>query len=351
MKTLILNLIYFLLSELGVFLSDIIEHNPDGNVERIVEIGVSENPISFKLYQDVYHQITGKTEQITKKYSQNLLVEFADIEQLHMKIMQLREVHNIIACNELITIFHDGERKEEFTSFEKFRTYNSSSVSPTTTLAFRYNFSIVPSGLNKAREYVIKIRVVSRVALAEQMEGEVPPFMRGRVLGMITANTAEIKIEYSDYVVARGFLESFDEWVKGCKRTEVPAFVSIMQKRSHLLKTLIPIFLVALLIYFALASISTFFGKDSTPETHAKFIVMYSGFAYFVIVLGGVFGRFMENAIDSYPILSYVKINKGDEALIERFSNSGKIIVFKFIFGVLLTVALGVVSCKLDRLV
>lgn len=332
-------------------MSDIIEHNPDGNVERIVEIGASENPISFKLYQDVYHQITGKTEQITKKYSQNLLVEFADIEQLHMKIMQLREVHSIVACNELITIFHDGERKEEFTSFEKFRMYNSSSVSPTTTLAFRYNFSILPAGSNKAREYVIKIRVVSRVALAEQMEGEIPPFMRGRVLGMITANTAEIKVEYSDYIVARGFLESFDEWVKGCKRTEAPAIVSILQKRSHLLKTLIPMFLVASLIYFALASIPTFFGQDSTSETHAKFIVLYSGFAYFVIVLGGVFGRFMENAIDSYPILSYVKINKGDEAVIEKFSRGGKFVVFKFVVGVALTVVLGVISCKLDRLV
>jgi len=332
-------------------MSDIIEHNSDGNVEKILSVGGEGGVVSFKLYQDIYHQITGKTEQINQKFSKNLLVEFSDVEQLHLKIMQVREVLTVLACNETITIFHDNERKESFTSFERFRQYNSSSTSPTTSLALQYNFSILPGGLTQAREYTIKIRLVSRVALAAQMESDVPPFMRGRILNFVSDNTAEITIDYSDYVVARGFLEAFGEWIKGCNSTHKPKFISVLQSRSHLLHTSIPIVLMIMLSYFALSSVSEFFGDGADPMKYARFMIVYGSSTYFAIVLGSMFGKFMERAIDSYPVLSYLKLNKGDEKLITKFNGGFGLVVFKCVLGAVLTVILGVISCKLDRLI
>lgn len=332
-------------------LSDIIEHNPDGNVERMVSVGETGHNISFKVYQDIYHHITGKTEQISKKYSENLLIEFSDIEQLHIKIMQLREVVQVVACNETLTIFHSGERKEEFTSFERFKVYNSSSTNPTTSVYLKYNFSIILPDQDRPREYAIKIRIVSRVALAAQMENEVPPFVRGRLLGMITENTAEIKIEYSDYVVARHYMEAFDEWIKGCRRSEKHSILSTLQKYSHLFKTIIPASLVLLLLLLALGSTQKYFNPSAILETQARFLIMYSGAAYFIIVLGDILGKAMENAVDSYPILSFVKLNKGDDQLIEKFSGNRNSTIIKFTSSALLTVILGIISCKLDRLI
>lgn len=332
-------------------MSDIIEHNSDGNVEKLLSVGGEGGLVSFKLYQDIYHQITGKTEQINQKFSQNLLVEFSDVEQLHLKMMQVREVLNVLACNETITIFHDNDRKESFTSFERFRQYNSSSTSPTTSLALQYNFSIMPGGLTQAREYTITIRLVSRVALAAQMESDVPAFMRGRILNFVSDNTAEITIDYSDYVVARGFLEAFGEWVNGCNSTHKPKWISILQSRSHLLHSSIPIVLMILLSYFALNSIPEFFGVGVEPVKYARFMVVYGGSAYFAIVLGNIFGRFMERAIDSYPVLSYLKLNKGDQKLITKFNSGLGHVIFKCLLGAALTIILGVISCKLDRLI
>ena len=332
-------------------MSDIIEHNSDGKVEKLLSVGGNGGEVSFQLYQDVYHQITGKTEQINQKFSKNLLIEFSDIEQLHLKIMQVREVLSVLACNESITIFHDNERKESFTSFERFRLYNASSTSPTTSLALKYNFSIMPGGLSQAREYSIKIRLVSRVALAAQMELDIPPFMRGRILSLVSDNTAEITIDYSDYVVARGFLEAFNEWINGCNSTIKPKFISVLQRRSHLLHSSIPLILMALLSYFALTSIPEFFGVETKPDKYARFMVVYGGSAYFAIVVGGIFGKFMERAIDSYPVLSYLKLNKGDDKLIARFNSGLGHVIFKCVIGAALTIILGVISCKLDRLI
>ena len=102
-------------------MSNIIEHSDNGNQSEIV-IRVGDNtPISMKTYQDCYHQITGRTEQIKKRYQDDLMIDFSALEQLNHKIMQLCEVHNIVANNEVISIFHEKERKEQFTSFERFK--------------------------------------------------------------------------------------------------------------------------------------------------------------------------------------------------------------------------------------
>jgi hypothetical protein len=128
-------------------LSNIIEHSDNGNTsERVIRVG-DNTPISMKTYQDCYHQITGKTEQIKKRYQDDLLIDFSALEQLNNKIMQLCEVHNIIANNEVISVFHEKERKEQFTSFERFKIYNSNSVSPTVSAVIKYNFSIIPPNL------------------------------------------------------------------------------------------------------------------------------------------------------------------------------------------------------------
>lgn len=210
-------------------MGEIIEHDDNGSAPPI-RVGESGALVSAKVYQDIYHQVTGRTEQIRKRYSQNLLIEFSEIEQLHHKINQLCDVYNIIARNETVSVFHHKERKEQFTSFERFRTYNANASSPSVNVVLKYNFSIVPAGLDRPQEYVVTVRLTSRVAMLEQMESEAPPFMRGRVFGFFTGNTAEVTVEYADYIIARGFLEAFDEWISGCRDEPDVHWVVFLQR-------------------------------------------------------------------------------------------------------------------------
>jgi len=92
-------------------MSEIIEHDDAGN-GRVVRVGQTHTQVSLKVYQDIYHQVTGRTEQIRKRYSNNILAEFSDLEQLHHKISQLCDVHHVVARNETISVFHDKERNE-----------------------------------------------------------------------------------------------------------------------------------------------------------------------------------------------------------------------------------------------
>ena len=51
----------------------------------------------------------------------------------------------------------------------------------------------------------------------------------------MAAEVAHIKVNYADYVVARGFMEAFDEWVNGCKAVPKMHWLTWPQRRSEAL--------------------------------------------------------------------------------------------------------------------
>lgn len=331
-------------------MGELIEHsdNGDGNVE-VIQVGDAGSRVSLKVYQDIYHQVTGRTEQIRKRYSENLLIEFSEVEQLHIKIRQLCDVHKIVACNEVISVFHEKERKEQFTSFERFRAYNSNAASPTVSLVLKYNFSIVPAGLARPQEYAVSIRLTSRVAMLQQIEDEAPPFVRGRLAGFVALNTAEVTIDYADYVIARGFLEAFDEWIRGCKKTPQIAWINPLRRWSEYIPGAAKLLAGALITWFAFQSIPTYFGQSTQPDTWARFFVVYAGGALILVPLMGAIGTHIEEAIDSYPVLSYLKLNKGDTNLIDDFGSRKNAVLLKLTISSVFTVLLGIISSKLEK--
>lgn len=332
-------------------MGDLIEHpdNGNGSVE-VIRVGDSGSRVSLKVYQDIYHQVTGRTEQIRKRYSENLLVEFPEIEQLHFKIQQLCDVHKIVACNEIISVFHEKERKEQFTSFERFRAYNANTVSPTVSLVLKYNFSIIPAALERPQEYTVSIRLTSRVAMLRQIEEEAPPFILAHVAGFIALNTAEVTVDYADYVIARGFLEAFDEWLRGCKQTPPTAFLTPLRRWSGYIPGAAKLVAGALISWFAFQSVPTYFTASTQPDTWARFFVIYAGGALILVPLMGVIGGLIEEAIDSYPVLSYLKLNKGDVKLIEEFGDRKRSVILKLSVSSLFSIALGIISAKLEKL-
>jgi hypothetical protein len=329
-------------------MTGIIEHGDAGN-GRVVRVGDTQHQVSLKAYQDIYHQVTGRTEQIRKRYSDNLLIDASELEQLHHKICQLCDIHHVVARNASISVFHDKERKEEFTSFERFRTYNANTASPTVNVVLKYNFSLIPAGLDRPQEYVVTVRLTSRIAALRQLEEEAPPFMRGRLFAFLGGPVAEITVEYADYVIARGFLEAFEEWVRGCKSSPRSQFLSKLRHYSHWVPPLIEIGVAALLVFFALRAVPSAFLPTSGSEATARFVVVFLGGAYLLLKFGRIAGEFIEATIDGFPEISYLRLNKGDERLIEQAERSKPFALARLAVGAIGSVALGMISSKLER--
>lgn len=333
-------------------MSEIIEHPNNGRDEgNVVRVGDGDRSVSLKVYQDIYHQVTGRTEQIRKRQFDNLLLEFTDIEQLHHKVMQLCDVHRVVARNETITVFHNKERKEQFTSFARFQAYNANATSPCVSVVLKYNFSLIPAGIEKPQEYVVSFRLTSRVALLEQLDDEAPPFLRGGTyFGYVHESTAEVTVDYVDYVIARGFLEAFDEWVRGCKCIPQSKLLNFGRRYSHWIPLTARIVIALLLMLFCWQGATILGQSNATPEQWARLALLYVGGGFVLISLISTAASFIENSIDAYPTLSYLKLNRGDTKLIEAFADRRRGVLFRFIGGSVGSIALGVLSSKLEKL-
>lgn len=338
-------------SSQGNAMSQIIDANSgDDESQNLVRIGDGANMASLKLYQDVYHQITGRTEQIGRRYKDDFQITIADIDQLNVKITQLCDVHNVIAQNQNISIFYEKERREQFTSFERFKLYNSSATSPCLSLVFKYNFSIIPGGMRKPQEYVVTIKLTSRIGISKQMrEDDDALFMRGYFLSR--SPTAEVSVDYADYVIARGFMEAFDEWAKGVKKTKSSGILNFIRKRTHYFPEIFRVIGGVLITVFASTAIPAQLADVSSNALLAKFLVVYGGGAYLIISLMGLAGGLIEQAIDGYSPLSFLNLNKGDENLIEEYRQEYRPQFWRFILGSVLSVALSVLANRLDKFI
>jgi hypothetical protein len=332
-------------------MNDIVEHPNGGTSDpQLVRIGESNNSVSLKAYQDIYHQVTGRTEQIRKRHFDNFLLEYSDLEQLHHKIMQLCDVHRVVARNETISVFHDKERKEQFTSFERFAAYNANATSPCVSVILKYNFSLIPAGLQKPQEYVVTIRLISRIALLEQMDDEAPPFLRGGYFGYVHESTAEVTIDYVDYVIARGFVEATDEWAKGCKSNSQNQVLNFCRRHSHWVGLVFRLIVSSLTVFFAWGAASALGATLASQEQWIKLLITYVGGAYILLLMTSPFSSFIEQSVDGYPELAYLKLNRGDEKLIEAFTKRRKAAYWKFAFGLAGNISVGIAAAKLERL-
>ncbi|WP_203535893.1 hypothetical protein, partial [Vibrio parahaemolyticus] len=292
-----------------------------------------------EFFCSIYERVNAANDEIKKKYSNSLLVEFSDLQELHEKTCQtIRSLNPSSVGTKIYVSFNNGE-SEKFNSFEDFQSYKAASPNPTNNVYLVYNFSILDRESANFETYKLKIRVVSRISMIAEFEKEAPPFMSAPMLASIATPTVIIAIEYADYVKARNFISMIDEWVDGVDDEKSSMTVSKAKAFSHLIPKLGRNLIFILLAYFTILSMGE---TQFTSSQLAKFIVFY-GTAF--AVLGALATHLLskvEQAIDSYMVMSYINLTKGDAKLIKRFKGQNKTSALLSAFGVVGTVGVGV---------
>lgn len=323
-------------------------NNNDADNQPTLEIGGRGNLISPKIYQSIYNHITGRTEKTSQTYEDNILVSFNELEQLHLKILQIKDIHNVLAQNETISLFFSGERREVFTSFERFEKYNSNNTKPTKSLQLKYNFSLLLAGTSVPQEYVVTIKLVSRFASIQAFEEKKNRLLPSGLVNILVSNTADITIEYVDYLVAKTYLQAFDEWIKGCPCEQESRFTSLLQSFSHYVPRIIQLIIIAICLYYYNIYISTL--SESFNKDWGRFF-LFSLVSIFVLTkIAFIVGEKIERYIDSFKQDSYLNLNNGDKKLIKEFASRKKATYTKIIFQLVMTVVLGIISSKLSLL-
>lgn len=287
--------------------------NNDGAPDAHVNLSGGQ-VVSMQVVQQVYRDVTGKSERLTRQFTHNHRTSFADLENLNARIEQLLEQYNIRERVCTVTLFHSDDYSERFSSFDRARAYDSGSTSPVENVRIEYNFLIVLPVTNKPQSFKVTVDVHSVAALFEKLrEGSQ---IQRRLASAFTTSSGSLSIEYVDYAVARTILVAISQWFDGLDARPTPKFFKFAKRYNHHLDW---IFKYSTAVVTAL----TFFLNAPEIAGADWSSALRYGIAAFVaiFVLSGVayqLGSALELAIDEYQCMSHLSLNKGDDRLIEK---------------------------------
>lgn len=313
------------------------------NLERTGTELVAFDDAQLDLYLKLHKRVNAKNQETGKTYKNNILVRFDDIEELDCKITQSMtslKAHPDSVSVRVIVAHNEGEA-DKFNSFEEFKSHNITSPNPTSEIALVYTFNCVEHAGNEVESYKIAVNLKSRIGELNEMEKEAPPFISEAIMSSIATPTARIRVEYSDYVKARHFVATFDEWIKSCDESNEAPYVNKLKSISHLIPKIGTPIIVALLGIYVSTSL------DINPLDNSEllgFVALYASVFYILVQLSNIFLSKLERSIDSYIAISYLHINKGDGKLISQFKRRNTRSIMGAGFGLAGTILMGVLS-------
>jgi hypothetical protein len=275
--------------------------SPEGTGDLAVIGEDTAHPVSVSLQvlQGIYHELTGKSENVSKSYSSPFQVTASDLDQLNYRILQYCEQYHVTGTTTSIKVYYVDDTQDTFTSFEKFRHFNAGSASSTESVLLKYNFLIILPKLNKPQTYTLSIRIASRIAVEKRMRNETP-FQIPQIIKVMGVRTAVVDVTYVDYVVARSMLGVVDQWFSSLPVSHQSAAWKQVIKRTHY----IPVFLryfaglvVSVILYAAVPYVVT----DSSPRAviaRASLVGFIGLFAAYRVAHH--LGRSAENSLDCW---------------------------------------------------
>lgn len=314
--------------------------NNDGS--SLVNVGGSQ--ITIQQLQQIYSELTGKSESITNYYDDSIQIDSSHIEQLHHIVAQTMEQYSIKTWNCSFTIFYLKNTKDVFNSFDRFKLQSSSGASPVESVLIKYELMIILPQLNKPQRYTISFRAISRVAFEKRMQDDLS-FATPTFLKMMAGSNASVEISYIDYSVARSFLSAFDDWVRTVPRSNENVLIKFLQKHSYWIPRIARSG-TAIFTLIIIAELLPHYMRDKDLDlTSFGTFLIYSGTGiYFAYALAGWCADFAEYSIDRWSDLAFVKLNRADDILITASNSGGKLRLIKSVVGLIGSISVSVAA-------
>lgn len=277
--------------------------------------------VSMQVVQQVYKEVTGKSERLTRQFAQNHRTTFADLENLNAKLEQLLEQYHVQERVCTVTFFHADDYSERFSSFDRARAFDGGSTSAIENVRLEYDFLIVLPVIKKPQAFKITIDVHSVAAMFDKLRRGSQ--IQRRLAKAFTTSSGALSIEYVDYAVARTMLVAVSQWFEGLDAKPTPAIAKFAKGVAHHLDWVFK-YSTATITAIAFGLYAADVQGEGVATTLQYGIVAFSS----VFVLSGIayqLGGILELAIDEFQCMSYLRLNKGDERLVGKIHRESKI--------------------------
>lgn len=316
---------------------------PEG--ENSLELGNGQRT-SMQLFQQIYRDVTGKSEKLTKFYELNFHATWQDLESLYQRLEHMLEQYNVLERSCTVTISYTDDSHERFSSFERAQAFEAGSLNVVESVTIEYRFLIVLPIAKKPQPYKLVVTLSSREGMKEKARRHAG--FEGDLLSiMFASRTGMAAIEYVDYAVARTFRTEVDKWFEGLDGTKTSAVLLWLKRYSHHIPWM---FKYATAALSCLIFLRQNFAIQDYQSLLSIGLISFSS----VFILSGVadrMGHICERAIDQSQPLSYLDLTRGDKKLVAQHRRSKALLIFKSAAGFLVAVAANVAAAAIAHLV
>ncbi|NIK10459.1 hypothetical protein FHY11_004012 [Xanthomonas arboricola] len=321
-----------------------------GDLAVVGEGTPNETKVSIQLLQGIYHELTGKTEDVSKSYNEPFQTILSDFEQLNFRIAQCCEQYNVKALNCSVKVYYVNDTQETYSSFERFASFNAGTTSAVESVLLTYNFLIVLPKVEKPQGYTISVRLASRIAVESQMR-ENMPFHMPKILRTMGNRTAVVNVKYIDYSVARSLLNTADQWFEGLAKGDTSKLWKYIVRRSHYIPVMARYVTGAFVTYIVYQTANYFVPSGATLHQLATFTLFSFIGLFSAYRLAHHLGSAAEDSLDRWSQLSYLSLTNGDKNLIKKAASAnqknGFAALTKFLLALFVSVVAKVVASAL----
>ncbi|WP_137151130.1 hypothetical protein [Devosia sp. FKR38] len=284
--------------------------------------------------QALYHQITGKREKTVQRYDDDFIVDKKSIDQLIIKLAQTLEQFQSKAQNVSIDVFHHGRDRITHSSPAKFNHYDTSKPDPVSSVVIDASFLISAPTFGQFQSYEIQIDINSYNIMKDDKHAAYSG--RGREY---KEHSIEVSISYVDYVIARSFKSTIDEWVNTLEKQKLWRLPKIVVDYDFRFSNYISIptaTSVAVIVNYAFPFMNTTSGA-----------IVLLGLSLLIWRVTADICEFGLSIVGSYGSFPVIILNRGDERnhkiFLERREKAKKLGWF-ILASCSLPIVLGVVS-------
>ncbi|QBR71829.1 hypothetical protein CU048_11740 [Beijerinckiaceae bacterium] len=284
--------------------------------------------------QQIYTELTGKSETTSKYYDDPIHLSIDDIDQLHHRLMQTWEQYQVVSSTVCFTIYYLRNTKDRFNSFERLKFQISGGAEPVESVLLKYELLVILPNVSKPQTYSISVRLISRLAVERRMR-ESSIIALPRFIQMMSQHTASVEITYVDYSVARAFMAAIDEWLHTIPRSPENKFMKWLQAYSHWIPKLSQFATAIIVVILVIDILPHFIGGSGSNFLQFSRFFLFSGLGVYVAyTLAGWSASYAERAVDKWTELSYIKFNRGDEIEITKSTRENRFHLIKGALGV-----------------
>lgn len=223
-------------------------------IERSAHKDTEVDALALQRYQQIYHQLTNRSENLSFFKSDRHIIRLADLVDLHRVLEQTANTMNLEHSSLTIVQRTAGNTSERWTAFERFRVQAVDVNQVTSELELKYNFLIRLPNLSEPAPYSITIGLRNALKMLDDFKKNPSNVLPFDLLMMDRMATARWEIDFVDKSVARNFSQTIEDWYERLQKRPASLHEGVIKKAENFISPIFRVMAASILFFVIFAS-------------------------------------------------------------------------------------------------